>query len=144
MPKLRLKINSLNDKWHDRDEILLHASFQILADFMEKEKPGKIIDWSHYKLHRQTWKEMNSLYSWWKKERPSRKDPIDDKRVIHPPFKTEKKEGENFSRMVVPDKKKYAAYYRALKRSWRVEDKWNEEDQKNLHRLIQIRHFLWT
>lgn len=144
MSKLHLKINSLDDQWHDRDEILLHASFQILADFMEKEKPGKSIDWSHDKLHRRAWKEMNSLYSWWKKERPTRKSPLDNKRLLRPPFKFEKIEGENLSRLVKPDKKKYAAYYRALKKDWRLEDRWNEEDQKNLRRLIQIRRFLWT
>ena len=37
-----LKINTLNKCWCDRDDLLLHAAFQILVDFVEKEKPGKI------------------------------------------------------------------------------------------------------
>jgi hypothetical protein len=42
------------------------------------------------------------------------------------------------------DKKKYTAYDVALKKHWRMEKRQNEEDQKNLHRLIEIRQFLWT
>jgi len=39
---------------------------------------------------------------------------------------------------------KYAVYDLALKKHRRMEKKQNEEDQKNLHRLIEIRQFLWT
>jgi hypothetical protein len=46
--------------------------------------------------------------------------------------------------LVELDKKKYAAYYRALKKDQRLEEKWFEEDQRNFHRLIEIRAFLWT
>jgi hypothetical protein len=46
--------------------------------------------------------------------------------------------------LVVYDKKKYAAYDAALKNSLRLEKKWSEEDQRNLHRLVEIRQYLWT
>ncbi|MBF0548584.1 MAG: hypothetical protein HQM08_29405 [Candidatus Riflebacteria bacterium] len=46
-----LKIYSLEKGWCDKDEVLLHAAFQLLADFMEKEKPGQIIDWNSDPLH---------------------------------------------------------------------------------------------
>ena len=61
-----------------------------------------------------------------------------------PPLRCEKIEGTTLSRLVTPDKKKYAAYYRALKQQTRLEQKWHEEDQRNLHRLVAIREFLWT
>jgi hypothetical protein len=44
----------------------------------------------------------------------------------------------------MPNKKKYARYYQALKEDCKLEMKWLEEDQRNLHRLIDIRLFLWT
>ena len=47
-------------------------------------------------------------------------------------------------RWVTPDKKKYAEYYQALEEHARLEKEWHEEDQRNLHRLIEIRGFLWT
>jgi len=41
-------------------------------------------------------------------------------------------------------KMKYAAYEAALKKHWRLEKKWDEEDRRNQHRMIEIRKFLWT
>src|SRR5579885_1555044 len=32
-----VKIRTLSPTWHDRDNMLLHASFQILVDFCEQE-----------------------------------------------------------------------------------------------------------
>jgi hypothetical protein len=34
-----LKIESLTDGWRDKDRVLLHACFQLLSDFVEKEMP---------------------------------------------------------------------------------------------------------
>ena len=93
---------------------------------------------------KQAWKEIRSLYRWWMTTRPSRRDPLDDKKLVRPPLRFEKIAGTTFSRSVPPDKKKYAAYYRVLKQHARLEQKWHEEDQRNLHRLIGIREFLWT
>jgi hypothetical protein len=59
-------------------------------------------------------------------------------------LKLEKIPGSDLCKMVEPDKKKYASYYRALGEHWKLEQKWEEEDQCNLHRLIDIRKFLWT
>ena len=52
--------------------------------------------------------------------------------------------GTKCHRLVTPDKKKYAAYYHALKQRARLEQQWRNEDQRNLHRLVNIREFLWT
>ena len=134
-----LKVNSLKRGWCDRDQILLHASFQILIDFIEQERPDRHIDWSHDKIHKHAWREIETLYSWWKSKRPSRRNPLDRKGLMTPPFKI-----DHNGRMVQPDKKKYAAYYRALKEFLRFEKKWEAEDQQNLYRLIAIRRFLWT
>jgi hypothetical protein len=59
-------------------------------------------------------------------------------------LKLEKIPGSDLCKMAEPDKKKYASYYRALREHWKLEQKWGEEDQCNLHRLIDIRKFLWT
>jgi len=139
-----MKIHTLEKGWCDRDELLLHAPFQLLVDFIEQEKPDRIVDWNADELHRKAWKEIQSLYNWWKKERPARKDPLDDMRIKHPPFTFEKIPGSDLCKRVEPDKKKYANYYRALEEHSKLERKWEEQDQGNLHRLIDIRKFLWT
>lgn len=36
-----LKIHTLDKGWCDKDYIMLHAAFQILVDFVEKEKPDQ-------------------------------------------------------------------------------------------------------
>jgi len=141
---IRLTIRSLRAGWHDKDEVMLHATFQLLADFVEQESPDKHIDWSHDAVHRRAWKEIRNLYQWWTRIRPSRRTPLDDKKITKPPLRFEKVAGTKLSRLVTPDKKRYAAYHRALSQHTRLEQKWRSEDQRNLHRLINIREFLWT
>ena len=85
-----LKIQTLEKGWHDKDEILLHAAFQLLVDFVEKEDPGRIVDWNSDESHKHAWKEIRELYKWWKGKRPSRKSPLDDKRLKIPPMKFKK------------------------------------------------------
>lgn len=123
---------------------MLHAAFQLLVDFVEQEQPDKYIDWNHDDNHRWAWKEIRALYRWWTTTRPSRGSPLDDKKIAVTPLQLEKIAGTTHSRLVTADKKKYAAYYRALKQYGRLEQKWREEDRRNLHRLVEIREFLWT
>ncbi|MGC2063961.1 MAG: hypothetical protein WA610_13375 [Thermodesulfovibrionales bacterium] len=138
-----LKIETLDKGLCDRDQVLLHAAFQILVDFIEKEDPERI-DWNSNGLHRQGWREIKSLYRWWKETRPNRKSPLDDERLPSPPTKWKKVPNSDLSEWVKPDKKKYAKYYEALKRHNKLEQKWHKEDQRNLHRLVEIRSLLWT
>lgn len=139
-----LKIHSLDHRWHDKDEILLHGAFQLLVDFIEHEQPVKYINWNGNASDKQAWREINSLYRWWKVKRPSRRSPLDDKKLDIPPFKFKRIPKSNLHQLVEPDKKKYAVYYRALRQHARREQKWYEEDQRNLHRLVEVRSFLWT
>jgi len=69
-----LKITTLDKGWQDRDEILLHAAFQVLVDFMEGESPAEIIDWDADAVSKKAWDECNALYRWWTKIRPKRKN----------------------------------------------------------------------
>lgn len=139
-----LKIKTLKKGWCDRDHVLLHAAFQVLVDFIEGEKPGQIVDWNHDTVHRKAWKEITDLYRWWKKERPKRRRPLDNPHLKRPPWKFKKDLKTGFMSSVPFDKEKYLSYYRALIEENRLEGEWNEEDQRNLHRLVGIRGYLWT
>lgn len=139
-----LKIQSLSRGWHDRDEVLLHAAFQVLVDFIEAERPHKVVDWNADKLHKHAWREMMSLYTWWTKTRPARRSPLANKRLAVPPLKLQKIPNSKFYRTIEPGRKKYAGYFRALTAHIQLEQKWFDEDQSNLHRLVDIRGFLWT
>jgi hypothetical protein len=136
-----LKIHTLaKGQWYDRDTVLLHSAFQVLVDFIEQERPNEIVDWQHDELHRNAWSEISKLYKWWKEERPNRHDPLDG--VASPP--AEEYWISEEGRLVFPDRGKYPEYYAAMDKSSELESKWHEEDQRNLHRLIEVRPFLWT
>jgi hypothetical protein len=138
------KITTLDKGWHDTDELLLHAAFQLLVDFMEKERPEKMTDWSFDKTHRKAWKDIDNLFKWWKHTRPNRKSPIEDKKIRRPPFLVKKVSGTELREILQPDRKKYSDYYRALKKEMKLEEKWYSEDQLMLHKLIEVRKYLWT
>lgn len=139
-----LKIHTLEKGWCDKDYVLLHAVFQLLVNFVEQESPDKIVDWNSDPEHKHAWKEIRSLYRWWTQTRPSRRNPIDAKGLKKPLMKWKKISGSENYQLIDYDKNKYAAYDAAMKKHRRLEKKWDEEDQRNLHRLIDIRQFLWT
>lgn len=65
-PANLLKIESLSNDWRDKDDIILHACFQLLKDFVEQEKEMiEIIDWNHDKETKNAKSEIDFLYNWW-------------------------------------------------------------------------------
>jgi hypothetical protein len=139
-----IKITTLDKGWHDTDELLLHVVFQLLVDFMEKERPEKVTDWSCDQAHRKAWKDIKGLYKWWQNTRPNRKSPIEDKSIRRPPVVVKKVSGTNYREIIQPDRRKYSIYYQALKKHMKLEEKWYREDQLMLHKLIEVRKYLWT
>lgn len=66
-PANLLRIESLPDGWRDKDEIILHACFQLLKDFVEKEKEIiELIDWNHDAETATAKAEIDFLYNWWR------------------------------------------------------------------------------
>lgn len=64
-----LKIKTLSKGWIDPDLLILHACFQILADFLEKENPFRLISWDHDEEHKEAKNEIVLLYDWWQKRK---------------------------------------------------------------------------
>lgn len=139
-----LKIHNLEKGWCDKDHVMLHAAFQLLVDFVEKERPDETVYWNSEPEHKHTWKEIRSLYKWWTKRWPIRNSFLHDKKLKRPPLRFKRVPGADLSQLVDYDKKKYPEYEKAFKEHWRLERKWEEEDQRNFHRLVDIRGFLWT
>jgi len=141
----KLTITTLKAKeWCDKDEVLIHAAFQLLVDFVEKEKAGEVIDWTWNNDVKQAWYEIHSLYKWWKEIRPARKDPLMDEHIESPPFEFEKIPDSKYVRLVDWDREDHKDFADACEESVRLEKEWNEEDSDNLHRLVNIRSYLWT
>jgi hypothetical protein len=139
-----LKLTALkkNNEWCDKSRVLLYACFQILVDFIEKEKPQRIVDYKHDKEQKKQWKELQTLYRYWKIDRPRLEKEMD--RALEKSSKKNKMEfgpskdggltGEVI--FITKDKKARNLY-------WRLEDKIGQKDDEMLQRLINIRHHLW-
>lgn len=54
--------------------------------------------WSHNAVYRRAWKEICDLYQWWRKRRPARRSPLDNKKIAEPPLRFEKIAGTKFYR----------------------------------------------
>lgn len=138
-----LKLRGLADHWIDKDHLILYAAFQLLRDFVERERPERIA-WNHDRRSAKAWREIRFLYRWWTEIRPKRRDPLDAKGLKCPPLKHEPVPGKPYSRLLPYEKTKYRPYLRALARQAALDKQWLEEDQRNLHRLVEVRPFLWT
>jgi len=150
----RIHIKTLDEQWHDRDYVLMHAMFQILVDFVEGEDPRVLVDDPNYlqgetepstiaAIERQeaNRKELKALYLWWKNVYPNRKDPI------------ETADSPNFDDMWGNDAAKRKAWdeseagkkwHEACQKSWEFDDLCDKEDTEMMIRLIKVRHSLWT
>ena len=143
----RLNIHTLDKGWYDKDDVLLHAAFQLLTDFIERERPDQVVNYNHNEETRQRWAELQALYHWWTVVRPSRQDPLLDPSLKTPPIETQPSYGSDGSiryRQRIPyNPADYPEYHQALVLSAQLEQAWFEEDQQHLHRLVDIRPYLW-
>jgi len=75
-----LHIETINADWCDKDIVMLHACFQLLTDFIEKEVSKDAIDGEFDENVKNARKEMDELYKWWKqriaKEAEGKLEPI--------------------------------------------------------------------
>jgi hypothetical protein len=125
LKKKKLKIKTLDTNYIDPSEILLHAAFQVLINFVDQ---SSVEDCWESKLE----SEISRLYYWWVHERPIRHNPIE------PEIDT--------SRLIFDAE--YASTHIKEQKEW---EEWCDkkyatnfflEDQENLEALIAIREYL--
>ena len=123
--------------WRDTDSRMLQACFLLLVEYVEREKPFEVADWQFNEVTQEKEKEIKELYHWWKTGRAEKRAaltkewdslPLEDGSRLIPV------EGGGY-RIHIPDS------HRILNAK---EDALEEEDQRNLERLIKIRGWLWT
>lgn len=120
------------------------ACFQILVDYIEKEKPFDVIDFEGGGQG-EIEKELKELYHWWKE---GRKKEYEDCSAILDEY--DRLQDEKFGKVSMLDQ-----LTKEEIRSFRYKHpKWNEymdlhqrldrKDQEMLERLVKIREHLWT
>jgi hypothetical protein len=155
--------------WQDANERLLHISFTILCDVVEKEDILHHCAWTEGE-HMQTGsatpidpqfynlQEIATLYDWWKNVRPQREDPTDwwvaqcakegiERRFtdieVDPPLGGPEIVGQ-VTRRVWKTPADEQRNRDILMQSHEMELAQDAEDTEMLHRLIDIRGALWT
>lgn len=139
-----LKIQTLPVTFTDATEALPHAMFQILTDFVDKEKAFECgIDWYHDQEHIDAKKTILDLYDWWHNTY-LKFDPMEgwDKIKWTPIDQRFEAIQENpkIYRMKDPTPEEKAFYDKVHLREQNMEVQLN----MNLHRLIDIRKWMWT
>ena len=136
-----LKVHTLDrGQWYDRDTILLHAAFRCWLISWNRNGPGRSSTGSKTNCIATRGANSRSFCFGGKKNRPQRRDPLND--VASPPEEAYRLLADG--PMIFPDRAKYPEYYAAMDKSAVLENEWFEEDQRQLHRLIDVRPFLWT
>lgn len=165
----------ISPTWIDRGDLLLHTSFEILMQYVERESHGnwtvadidKALKEPDHDGYTHDWLndyrpiavEIEFLYKWWTVDRPAREAEADrrlslwhdvwdaDRKAYtkeHPDW--QKTDSPKISRWSLPEEHVEppavtGAWEHMNELSDEVRDK---EDDDMLHRLIAIRHSLWT
>lgn len=132
--RYRLMIRSLSKDYHDPVELMLHANFQILVDFIEKEKPEEVVNWDYCREQAFVRNEFRSLYYWWKIGRPAAQKYYN--RLLREQYPYRK--NYELNKIIAKDGKA------GINKLHNFETFLTNKDQRQLHRLIKIRLNLWT
>lgn len=129
--------NGYSYGWRDTDTRMLQACFLLLVEYVECEKPFEVADWQFNEVTQEKEREIKELYHWWKTGRAEKRAALTKEWDSLPP--------EDGSRLIPVEGGGYRIH---IPDSHRVlnakEDALEEEDQRNLERLIKIRGWLWT
>lgn len=132
---LRKSGNGYSYGWHDSDTRMLHACFLLLVEYVEKEKPFEIIDWSYNDKTKEVASEIKELYHWWTVRRPAAKKQL----AFDWANETDRTEFISLEGGGVQIKSP-----ESHKTLVQREHDLDVDDQNNLERLIKIRGYLWT
>lgn len=95
-----VKITSLKPGWVDTDYRLLHASFTLLENYVEREKPFHIINWNDSDDSREYANEIHALYLWWKKHKIEVENAKTEFESVNVEDERYKEETENLIRLM--------------------------------------------
>jgi len=137
-----LKIKTLPPTWNDRDNILVHAMFQILEDFVKKEVINGNIDWDYDEGHRYTRAKMDELLNWFHNVY-LKFDEFDGLELDEIKWEDRfypKEEGSDFIEMKPSSENDRKCYAIAHERELQIRKDLN----KKLKEIIDIKDYLWT
>ena len=138
-----IKIKTMDPTWSDVTEKMLHANFQLLAEYIEEEKPFERIDWDATKEHKHAADEMKELYRWWKEDWP-RKEEMFPNGTLLPVYPDPSPDLRKTLSDRYDDNPEVISYRKILETHNSNENAWWTKEEEQLIRLMKIRPYLWT
>jgi hypothetical protein len=161
-----VKPRYLGHTWCDRRELLPHAMFEILSQFIEQECSPEIVDWKasghmvtvNGKEHNVR-DEMQDLYDWWHKiyqieyketndllwkeaEKHNSNDKFEE--ITDDPEITEKY-GKLYSwNHTFNTEEDKEIYNKCLDAIHKLENMQNADLEEKMHRLVKLTPYMWT
>lgn len=142
-PKYRYHIikTDLKPGYYDPDTRIAHAIFSVFSEFMKYNIENKVVNWEGDDLHANFWTEANEIYDWLKNVRQFREEKFEKEH----PFP---KIPENIDIFEIHDKKhRDKPFAKEVEKYSQLEteekNKWEQDDEEMMIRIIQIRKFLW-
>lgn len=143
-----VRIPTLNPTWSEPEERILHACMTLLVEFVEKQA-GEI-DWKEsIGGHAKAYAEMMEIYFWWKTGRAERERKLSSSLMAWSDSAARDGEtkftpvgdGTTFRMERPPESNETRMLWEEMNR---LESEAEAEDKAMLHRLIEIREYLWT
>jgi hypothetical protein len=112
-----IKPKTLGIGYYDPDTLMLHSCMHLLVEFFEYQLDRSHVEWFHDDDHAHAFKEMKAIYEWWTIERVELERKIDNDYSDESKYSYD--ETHYFSNIL------------------------HHREQEMLHRLINIRRFMW-
>lgn len=138
----RIVIRTLPPTWIDKCDLLPHAMFQILEDFVKKECSPGVVSWDADEEHKSARKKMDELLNWWHStflEFDPYKDFDESKSSKNHYIKEIDEEGRVIHRWHCNE---YESEF--YKRVGEAEDEMSKELNKKLKEIVDLQPWLWT
>jgi hypothetical protein len=135
-----IRTNLAKTHWIDKDALILHGMMELLVDYVDGEKCFDIIVWDSEPDHKKAAEEIKAIYAWWKNYSNREKQINDQLTVWHNEFM--KRPGDDWEKFNNgPPSDIESLEHDKLNK---MEEDLRNEEQEMLHRLIDIRRFLWS
>ena len=143
-----VKPRYLPHTWMDRDKQLVHSMFEILSEFIEKEcDPGNVNGEEKYVRD-----EMQELYNWWHKDYIPNiwESKLSDKlneAIKYPKItSTPCEDNKHLSKMnfVYDNDEHEEKTTQQLKELNHLEAAYDDKLSELMHRLIEVKDYMWT
>lgn len=150
-----IKLKRLEPGYYDTDTLIFYAAFELFEEFMQRQLTNPHHVWEYkeedfepwmdkdevqkeMETRNAKWREMNEIYNWWVNEYPNREQSLPHFPVLPKQWGTLAPFNEDFENEEIMKE-----WHRVGKERQIQHDKWAEDDQQMLIRLVKVMPQLW-